>query len=313
VRHSNHRGAVAGLRLILPQGASSAVVHRLSALDPRLVIDLYERNAEREILEKVDPRQAGNLHTWLVPVRDAEALLARAMPDLQAILDRAPAAITLHPLPESREVWLRFRGLAFARWEDGRIFYGAGDPRAERTPATERAFDKLLYDLELHRHPLASDTRHPFFRIQAERWLESLVRQDITAVDAALESRFVYSQVFAVSGADRGVIDLLSVTRTGRLAVLELKAKEHMHLPLQAAGYWLRVRRHQEQGEFARYGFFPGVELQQNPPLLYLVAPALRFHPSTDTLLRFLSPEIEVQRVGLAENWRRGLRVVMRQ
>jgi hypothetical protein len=39
----------------------------------------------------------------------------------------------------------------------------------------------------------------------------------------------------------------------------------------------------------------------------------LRFHPPTDALLRHLSPEIEVVRVGLAESWRRGLRVVMRQ
>jgi len=29
--------------------------------------------------------------------------------------------------------------------------------------------------------------------------------------------------------------------------------------------------------------------------------------------LRFLSPELESTRVGLAENWRHGLRVVMRQ
>jgi len=47
-------------------------------------------------------------------------------------------------------------------------------------------------------------------------------------------------------------------------------------------------------------------------PLVYLVAPALRFHPTTDTLLRYLTPEMEVVRVGLAESWRGGVRVVMR-
>jgi hypothetical protein len=45
---------------------------------------------------------------------------------------------------------------------------------------------------------------------------------------------------------------------------------------------------------------------------VYLVAPALRFHPATDVLLRYISPEIEFVRVGLVESWRRGLRVVMR-
>jgi len=99
----------------------------------------------------------------------------------------------------------------------------------------------------------------------------------------------------------------------GRLAILELKASEHIHLSLRAADYWLRVRRHLELGEFRSYGYFPGVEIQEAPPLVYLVAPALRFHPVTGILLEALSPQIEVVRVGLTESWRRGIRVVMRQ
>jgi hypothetical protein len=103
------------------------------------------------------------------------------------------------------------------------------------------------------------------------------------------------------------------VTCSGRLAIGELKASEPIHLPLQAARCWLRIRRHLERCDFDRYGYFPGIELQAAPPLVYLVAPALRFHPSTYILLRFLSPELENTRVGLAEGERRGLRVVMRQ
>ncbi|HZC65983.1 MAG TPA: hypothetical protein VE545_05390, partial [Candidatus Dormibacteraeota bacterium] len=92
-----------------------------------------------------------------------------------------------------------------------------------------------------------------------------------------------------------------------------LKASENISLPLQAAEYWLRIQRHLQQGDFPRYGYFPGVELQKAPPLVYLVAPALRFHPTTDILLRYLVSPMEVLRVGLAESWRRGLRVVQRQ
>jgi hypothetical protein len=55
------------------------------------------------------------------------------------------------------------------------------------------------------------------------------------------------------------------------------------------------------------------VEIQDVPPLVYLVAPALRFHPVTSILLDALSPQIEVVHVGLTESWRRGIRVVMRQ
>ena len=53
--------------------------------------------------------------------------------------------------------------------------------------------------------------------------------------------------------------------------------------------------------------------LRELAPLVYLVAPALRFHPATDTLARSLSPQLDMVRVGLAEDWRRGLRVVLRQ
>ena len=82
---------------------------------------------------------------------------------------------------------------------------------------------------------------------------------------------------------------------------------------MQAAKYWLRVRRHLEQGDFARYGYFPGLTLQNRPPIVQLIAPSLRFHPVTGILLKYLHPQIEVTRVGLAESWRRGLCVVLRQ
>jgi hypothetical protein len=53
--------------------------------------------------------------------------------------------------------------------------------------------------------------------------------------------------------------------------------------------------------------------LDPRPPLLFLVAPSLRFHAAMDVLLPFLKDEIEVCRVGVSESWRRGLKVVLRQ
>jgi len=313
VRQSNHRGTVVALRIILTKNASRTVAHRLPALALNCPVELYEHDPALETLEKIDPRRAANLETWLVPHRESEALLDRARPALEAIVALAPQGITLHPAAHSRQVWLRFRGLPFAYWDDGRIFFAIADPRKELSHATHPALKRLLHDLEVHRHPLADDTRHALYRAQSERWLESLVREDVTRVDAALDQRFVYAQVFANAGGEHGILDLLTVTRSGRVAIIELKASEHIHLPLQAADYWLRVRRHLLNGEITRYGYFPGVELQQTPPLVYLVAPALRFHPATDDILRYLSPELEIVRVGIAESWRRGLRVVMRQ
>jgi len=312
-RESSCRGALSGVRIILSKNSCGIVAHRLAALDLQLAVELYEHDPALNILEKIDPRRAGNLDTWLVPHRESEALLNQARPALDAIMALTVQAVTLHPAAQSREVWLRFRGLPFARWDDGRVFFGINEAREELTPASRPALKQLLHDLEVHRHPSASDARHPLYRAQPERWLESLVHEDVTRIDALLDQRFVYAQVLANAGGQHGILDLLTVTRSGRLAIIELKASEHIHLPLQAADYWLRVRRQLQSGEIARYGYFPGVELQQTSPLVYLVAPALRFHPATDALLSDLSPELEIVRVGLAESWRRGLRVVMRQ
>ena len=132
-------------------------------------------------------------------------------------------------------------------------------------------------------------------------------------LDAQLDASHLYSQVPAVAAGDRGVIDLLGVTRRGRLVVVELKASEDIQLPIQAVDYWLRVRRHQREGDFERYGYFAGVQLDPRPPVVWLVAPGLRFHSATDTLLKYLSPEAQFARIGLNENWRRGLKVIFRQ
>jgi hypothetical protein len=312
-RQSSRRGIIAGLRIILPKGGTRVVAQRVGALHPQLALELYERDPIREVLERVDPRSTGNIDSWIVPHREAQLLLDRARAALESVIELAPQAISLHPSVASAEVLLRFRGLAFVKWDDGHIFFGTNERRDELTAASWPALKHLVRELEIHRHPLATDTRHPLYRAQPERWLEASVRADVTRVDAQLDPRFAYSQVFANAGGEHGILDLLGVTRSGRLAILELKATEHIHLALQAAGYWRHVLHHLEQGDLSRYGYFPGVQLQAARPLVYLVAPALRFHPATDELLRYLAPEVDVVRVGLAENWRCGVRVVMRQ
>jgi len=128
-----------------------------------------------------------------------------------------------------------------------------------------------------------------------------------------LRREFMYAQVPAFSAADRGLLDLLTVTNQGRLAILELKADEDMHLPLQALDYWMRVRALHRSGELQRHGYFPGVQLSPADPLLYLVAPALRLHPTYPILLQFFAPEVDWQVVGLDEHWRDQPRVILRR
>lgn len=312
-RHTAASGTVSALRLILPKGKSANLAHRLATVDPRVTIQIFELDALSETLEKVDPCSSGNIATWLVPRRESQLLLDRAAAALAPVLELAPQEITVHPSTQDREVVLRFRGLPFARWSDGRVYFDAGGTWEELRKQNEIELKQLVLNLLNFRNPLASETRHPLYRSQSERWLQSIVQQDVARVDVSLLPELVYEQVFAQSAAQHGILDLLGITRAGRLAILELKTTEDLDLPLQAADYWSRIRRHQQAGDLARYGYFPGVPLQPTPPLVYLIAPALRFHPSTDVLLEFLRPEMEVIRIGLAESWRRGLRVMMRQ
>ena len=313
LRQSGRKAPVSFLRLILPAGKSELLAHQLAALDTRLAIQVYELNSLNEQVELVDPRSNGNVDSWLVPHRECELLLERAKDDLAPIVALAPEVICAHPIAHQQEVVLRYLGLPFALWREGRVYFGSRATWKELSPKNQHELKKLVTSLKTFRHPSASDLRHPLFRGHAERWMQALLMRDVSQVDFNLDPSHVYEQVITKSGGQHGILDLLAITKTKRLAILELKATENPELPLQAADYWACIRGQQAQGDLARYGYFPGMQLQSVPPIVYLVAPALRFHPTTETLLRYLSPEIQIVRVGLAENWRRALRVVLRQ
>src|SRR5258708_32150251 len=97
--------------------------------------------------------------------------------------------------------------------------------------------------------------------MQPERWLESIGLKNGGELDGRIRMDCVYSQVPAFSAADRAMIDGLALTRENRLAVVELKADEGLHLPLQGVDYWSRVAWHQERGGVGKFGYFAGCEL----------------------------------------------------
>jgi hypothetical protein len=314
VRETAREGYIIGLKLIVAKDAGKKIAHLAKALSSSIALEIFEYEPRSQSLLRIDPHSFVNRENWLVANRARQVLLDSAAGEIDPIVAIAPKAIELHPDPHNSEIILRFRGLPFARWENHQVFFGeGGDPRKRLTPGNDAELKKLLRDFENYRHPLASNTRHPLYRAQPERWLETIVRSDVTRIDANLDQRFVYTQLFANSASERSILDIVTVTKSGRLAIIELKTSEHIHLPLQAAEYWLRIRQHLEQGDFANCGYFPQQELQKAPPLVYLVAPALRFHPTTGLLQRHLAQPMEVKCVGLAESWRRGVRVVMRR
>ncbi len=333
----NLKTVTKGLRIFLPAGRSRITANRLPWLNSGQAcpergrgsgglnhtvgggtrFELYEVDEDQWRVERVDERDFGNVETHLAPAGRAQEMLRDLPEEARRICALAPDLIEAKVTGEPETLSLRIRGLEFARMAGHRMVFGCELPDGaglrQLHDGNWGMLEGLVQEITERRTSDADDRTHPFYRLQAERWLEQLVARDISRIDPRLDLRFVYSQVPAFSASDRGVIDILTVARDGRLAVVELKADEDIHLPLQALDYWLRVRWHHERDDFAKLGYFPGVALRPDPPLLYLVAPGLRFHPSGDIIRRYLSPQIEVIRVGLNENWRAGVEVVFRQ
>ncbi|MDQ5839121.1 MAG: hypothetical protein M3379_20270, partial [Acidobacteriota bacterium] len=84
-------------------------------------------------------------------------------------------------------------------------------------------------------------------------------------------------------------------------------------LALQGADYWRRVEQQRRSGYLTRARLFGDAGVAGEPPLVYLVAPMLRFHRSFAALARALTPRIETYRLDINEDWRAGVRVVRRQ
>jgi hypothetical protein len=318
-RNRSSLRAIEGLRLFVPDGKSRPLRERILALNNAARTEIFEFREPDGRMQKMDLADAGNLEGRVIARIEADAKLEAAREAFAQIPTLAMAdaifrtACRMRLLAGTDEVALCFRGLEFARHTPAGVVFGVAEDREPFTATTRPSLEWLLRQLDVHRSALAGDTTHRLYRAAPEKWLETMVQGDPSRLDAQLDLKHIYSQIPALAGADRGVIDLLAVTRRGRLVVIELKASEDLQMPIQAVDYWLRVRRHQREGDFERLGYFSGTKLDPQPPLLWLVAPGLRFHPAIDTLVKYLSPEISVARIGVNENWRRGIHVVLRQ
>jgi hypothetical protein len=304
LRQRETRRTVQGLKIFLPPKKSRVTANRLAFLDDALAAyELYEYP-----LARVDPRNYGNLATTLEPALP----LSEPRPPVSAWVERLAERYGVERVPRADGLLsLRVRGLEFARASAQWMTYGLEEDRPV-TDASLGAVEELAARLAAARQPGAANRLDPLYRAAPERWLESLARADIRSLAPSLRPHPLYCQVPAVAGADRGILDLLGVESSGRLAVLELKASQDPHLPLQGLDYWMRVKWHLERDEFRRRGYFRGIELRPDPPRLVLVSPLFEFHPTTETILRYFSTQVEVERVGLGMEWRQGLQVVFR-
>ena len=235
------------------------------------------------IEDKVDLQDYGNIETTL-PILRAQSGI-----ELTSWMER----LSTYPHVSAREerggrISWTVRGLEFARWEPGIGLYFGIETKRRAGESNVPEIEGLARELARLRSPDSADRANPLYLKKPELWLEAQVSACLREVDASLESTPTYRQAPAFAGGERSILDLLAVDYAGRLCVVEVKVTEDLHLPLQALDYWIRVYWHARRNDFSRAGYFPGKQLQTTPPRLILVAPALHYHPTTDTLHELL-------------------------
>jgi hypothetical protein len=310
-------GRVDGLMIFAPR--CDTIAFRLTAISVSTEVLLYRINETKATIEPVSPFDQGDLNdSFRKAARRAHWPRPGMLPPdcamlVESVRRLAPDHIETH----HRGAWvsLSISGLEVARvWINRRrVEFGIGEARAKLDHRNESELEKLVGEAIKRRRPEAEFRNEMIFRYQPERWLESIISRDAQALDATLDSRYVYSQVPTYRGEQRTFIDLLAATREGRLVVMELKVSEETEFPFQALDYWLRVEWHRARDDFHRRGYFDGLNLIDSPPLLYLVAPLFRFHETTKLIAGSIHPRVPVYRVGINEDWRSGVRVLLRE
>lgn len=307
------------LWLVLEGELTKAVLPRLPLLREGLqsIISAFEIDRDWTELRPLTVPQRSDLWRRRLPRFPpvADSSISDAALTIRAI---APQAIDIVRARHGET--LRYFGMPFARVRrligQERVWFGAeADARRLLEERSRLEWDGLLNDLRLHRSPNAPDRRHSFYRNAAEAWLESLLRRDITKLDPGLIIAPLHAQFRTAPGGQLGVrpIDLLALRQDGRLVVIELKVFEDREHVFQSVGYWQRVEAHRRRGHIAKAKLFGDRKISDEAPLVYLVAPWLRVHPSLTSLARFVAPDIELYRFDLSEDWRHGVRVIRRQ
>lgn len=304
------------LMIIVSEDCAESLIERLALLrdDLRRVIALYQIDDCWQELTRLQLPSLDAL--WeVVPERFRRPARETISESAARIVELAPEAIDV--VRSRRGETLRFHGLAFARvrrvMDTENVWFGIeGARRHLLDEFTQDEFMKLLLDLIEHRRAEALDRNHALYRASPEAWLESLLRRDVTQLDPGLRLAPLHAQFRSSHAGGTRPIDLLALRRDGRLVVIELKVAEDREHVLQGADYWRQVEAHRLRGHISQSKIFGETEISDEPPLVYLVAPTLRFHRAFHTLARALTPAIELYRFDLNEDWRAGIRVMRR-
>ena len=228
----------------------------------------------------------------------------------QSIIELSPENIDL--IYSKQGETMRFMGLPFARVRTmlgvEKAWFGVGRERRILTDDNWDELIELVNLLKLNRSAEAPNKRHEYYRTAPEAWVEAILRRNINLLDANLILSPIYNQFR--SSSDK--IDLLALRRDGRLVIIELKTQPDREMIFQAADYWRKIELQRRRGVLAAADLFDGREIADKPAIIYLAAPAWSFHRDFEFFARTISPEIEMWRFELHENWRERVRVIAR-
>ncbi len=214
---------------------------------------------------------------------------------------------------------LRFSGLPFARIRkllaEEKCWFGV-EKRARKIlhDSSMEEFAKLLEELKLRRNAKTENRRNSLFQAGSEAWLEAILRRDVSRLEPNLILAPIHAQFRAFADAKQArPIDLLAIRTDGRLVVIELKTNADREHVFQAIEYWRTVELQRRNGNLQHSRLFGDLEIADQPPLVYLVAPLMSHHENLEILASKVTKEIEIWRFDLNENWREGVKVARSQ
>lgn len=213
-------------------------------------------------------------------------------------------------MPENIQIsdkHLNFNGLPFANFNGEKVWFGIENQKVLLNEANWDELLQLVETLALYRHNNSPNKHHAFYKMLPEAWLESILRHNISVLDANL----ILSPLHHQFRAESEQIDLLALRKDGRLVIIELKVSPNREHLFQAVDYWQEIEAQRLAGNLK--GLFGKLTIADVPSLVYLVAPHSAFHKDFQFLAETVSNEIEIYRFDLNENWRERVKVVERQ
>ncbi|NJM53062.1 MAG: hypothetical protein HC846_06515 [Blastocatellia bacterium] len=224
----------------------------------------------------------------------------KVSPTAQKIISLAPENIQIQGKN------LTFNGLPFVKIGKDKTWFGI-ENRQCLDQTSWNDLTQLVENLTAYRRNDSPNKSHAFYKLLPEAWLESILRNEISVLDANLILSPLHNQFRASSEQ----IDLLALRKDGRLVIIELKVSPNREHLFQAVDYWQVIEKQRVVGNLK--GLFGKLEIADAPSLVYLVAPHSCFHKDFDFLAKTVSDEIEIYRFDINENWREKVEVIERR